>query len=313
MATTAKLEIEDLSWDSSRSSSVEIQLTRQQARRRGKDSSRGRSTSRTREVAKKPVPPTPPSELSCDVQLKVTMSKESLELLRDATNKHPAAPKSKAATSSEMVMRAAWQQYYSEYDRYKEEMAVWEDVQRKMRKQLARFLSGPSKPPAPPPGVQPKMGASSKTALALPASSEQASTGTNPQADEGMHIRIGLPGRMVKRRGSRSFSAGRPLEEAPPCVQAMYAHPGPFGPPGPFGSQPSFGGPQPFGPPPLPFAGPGGPFRGVGFPRPPPMLMARQHQQFGPPGPFTPQQPPLPFAGMRPPRRSTSRITLNFM
>ncbi|XP_077499996.1 uncharacterized protein LOC144110774 [Amblyomma americanum] len=313
MATTAKLEIEDTSWNSSQSSSIEVQLTKKPAKRREKESSRVKTTSRAREIPKKPVAPTPPPELRYSVEAKVAMSKDSLEMIKRASTEKVDASKSKPATSAEMVMRAAWQQYYSEYDKYKEEMAEWEDVQRKMRKQLARFMSGPSKPPAPPPGVQPTV-ASSKSALALPAPPEQASAGSNPQADEGMHIRIGLPGRMVKGRRSRSFSAGRPLEDAPPCVQAMYAHPGPFGPPGPFGSQPSFGNPPPpYGPPPMPFAGPGGPFRGVGFPRPPPMLMPPPQQQFGPPGPFAPQQPPLPFSGMRPLRRSTSRITLNFM
>lgn len=322
MATTAKLEVEDVSWDSSRSSSIEVQVSKQwDGGRRDKGDTVREKRSAGRGMSKKPVAPTPPPEMRYAMQAKLATSKNSLEIVKRRSGEKVGGgggglPRS-APTSAEMVMRAAWEQYYREYDRYKEEMAEWENVQRKMRKQLARFMSGPTKPPAPPPGIQDTTPRTSKTALALAADPNSTSLsvgGSNqpPNADEGMHIRIGLPGRMVKGHRSRSFSVGRPIEDAPPCVQAMYAHPGPFGPPGMFGSQPSVGGPPPFGQAPPqqfpPFGRPPGPpFGPFGRP-PPPMLMPPP--QFGPPGPFG-QQPE--FAGMGPPRRSVSHIRLNFM
>lgn len=330
MATTAKLQVEDMSWDSSQTSSVEVQVSKHwDSGRRDKGDSRRRDTGDTgrdkrsggRAMSKKPTAPTPPPEMRYAVQAKVVSSKNSLDALRRRSGEKVGGaglPRS-TPTSAEMVMRAAWEQYYREYDKYKEEMAEWETVQRKMRKQLARFLSGPSKPPAPPPGIQETTPSPSKTALALapdPNSTSLSVGGTNQPSnpDEGMHIRIGLPGRMVKGRRSRSFSVGRPIEDAPPCVQAMYAQPGAFGPPGVFGSQPSLGGPPPpFGQPPPqqlpPFGRPPGPPFGGPFGRPPPpMLMPPS--PFGPPGPFGPQ---LEFSGIRPPRRSVSHIRLNFM
>lgn len=265
-----KVQIEDKMWDASHSSSIEVQVTSQRA-------GREKSSPRAREVAKKPRPPTPPAEARHTARVKST--KDTTEI-KKRTN--AVLPKlGPATTSAERVMREAWEQYYREYDRYKEEMSVWESVQRKMRKQLARFMGGPSKPPAPPPlGGAPR---ASKTALAI-------SGDPGVPADEGMHIRIGLPGRLAK--GRRSVSGSRPMEEAPPCVQAMYAHPGPFGPLGAFGS------PPPVRP------GPYGPFG------PRPMLMAPPPGSLGPPGPFGPRQP---LHGMQPPRRSGSHITLNFM
>lgn len=335
MATTARLEVEDMSSGSSEASSIEVQVSKQwESSRRDKGDSGRRDKGDTgrrdigdtarekrssgRSMSKKPMAPTPPPEIRYAMQAKLALSKASLESVkRKSTDKIGGLPHS-APTSAEMVMRAAWEQYYREYDRYKEEMAEWENVQRKMRKQLARFMSGPSKPPAPPPGVRETTPAASKTALALahdPNSTSMSTSGSNqpPNPDEGMHIRIGLPGRMVKGRRSRSFSVGRPIEDAPPCVQAIYAHPGAFGPPGMFGSQPSLGGPPPpFGPPPpqqLPPFGrpPGPPFGPFGRPR---MPMLMPPPQLGPPGPFGPQ---LEYSGMRPPRRSMSHIRLNLM
>uniref|UniRef100_A0A131YFB8 Uncharacterized protein n=1 Tax=Rhipicephalus appendiculatus TaxID=34631 RepID=A0A131YFB8_RHIAP len=335
MTTTAKLEVEDESWGSSETSSIDIEVSEhwESGRRDKGDSGRhdkggGRhrekgdtareKRSSGRSMSKKPVAPTPPPEMRYAIQAKLALSKASLESVkRKSTEKVGGSLPHSAPTSAEMVMRAAWEQYYREYDRYKEEMAEWESVQRKMRKQLARFMSGPSKPPAPPPGVRETTPVPSKSALALahdPHSTSMSTGGSNPNPDEGMHIRIGLPGRMVKGRRSRSFSVGRPIEDAPPCVQAMYAHPGAFGPPGIFGSQPPTGGPPPpFGPPPPqqfpPFGRPPGPpFGPFGRPRMP-MLMPPP-SQFGPPGPFGPQ---LEYSGMRPPRRSMSHIRLNFM
>ncbi|XP_070381626.1 uncharacterized protein [Dermacentor albipictus] len=320
MATSAKLEMEDVSWDSSGSSSIEVHVSKQwDGSHRDKGDTVREKRSAGHGMSKKPVAPTPPPEMRYAMQAKLTTSKNSLEIgKRKSGERVGGALLRSSPTSAEMVMRAAWEQYYREYDRYKAEMAEWETVQRKMRKQLARFMTGPTKPPAPPPGIQDTTPRTSKTALALAADPNSTSLsigGANqpPNADEGMHIRIGLPGRMVKRNRSRSFSAGRPIEDAPPCVQAMYANPGPFGPPGVFGSQPSAGGPPPrFGQPQQqhfsPFGRPPGPpFGPFGRP-PPPMLMPPS--QFGPPGPFGPQQE---LAGMGPPRRSGSRIQLNFM
>ncbi|KAL1416895.1 hypothetical protein MTO96_027390 [Rhipicephalus appendiculatus] len=226
MTTTAKLEVEDESWGSSETSSIDIEVSEhwESGRRDKGDSGRhdkggGRhrekgdtareKRSSGRSMSKKPVAPTPPPEMRYAIQAKLALSKASLE----------------------SVKRKSTEKYYREYDRYKEEMAEWESVQRKMRKQLARFMSGPSKPPAPPPGVRETTPVPSKSALALahdPHSTSMSTGGSNPNPDEGMHIRIGLPGRMVKGRRSRSFSVGRPIEDAPPVCASHVRPPGSF-------------------------------------------------------------------------------------
>lgn len=342
MTTTARLDVEGDSWGSSETSSIDIEVSKHwESGRRDKGDSRHREKGDTardkrisgRSMSKKPVAPTPPPEMRYAMQAKLALSKASLNSVkRKSSEKFGRGLPRSAPTSAEMVMRAAWEQYYREYDRYKEEMAEWENVQRKMRKQLARFMTGPSKPPAPPPGVQETTPSASKTALALahdPNSTSMSTGGSNqpPNPDDGMHIRIGLPGIMVKgrRSRSRSFSVGRPIEDTPPGVPAMYARPGAFGPPGIFGSQtPAAGPPPPFGPPPPqqfpPFGRPPGPpFGPFGRPR---MPMLMPPSQFGPPGPFGtpgsfgppgPFGPQLEYSGMGPPRRSMSHIRLNYL
>lgn len=251
-----KVQIEDGVRSGSHSSSVEVLVTNQ------------KSSPRAQEGIKK----------TTEIKKRTKAGRASSKLLA-------------AATSGERVMRAAWEQYYREYDKYKEEMAVWESVQRKMRKQLARFMGGPAKPPSPPGALgTPRL---SKTALAL-TGDQGAATDDQAAADDGMRIRIGLPGRLA-RGGRRSVSGSRPAEEAPPCVQAMYAHPGPFGPQGALAAPPPV---QP---------GLYGPFGQPFLMAPPPRFGSR-----GPPGPFGPRPPP-PLRGMQPPRRSGSHITLNLM